>query len=57
MSKKLLTDTTIGQQWAVLKEYYDIVATLRSPESDAATNLTTLAQEYPWFRTETILLS
>jgi hypothetical protein len=48
---------TIGQQWAVLKEYYDIVATLRSPESDAATNLTALAQEYPWFRAETILLS
>ena len=47
---------TVGQQWAVLKGYYEIVADLRRPDSDAETNLTALAQRHAWFREETIVL-
>jgi hypothetical protein len=48
---------TVGQQWAVLKGYYEIVADLRRPDSDAETNLMALAQRHAWFREETIVLS
>jgi hypothetical protein len=47
---------TVGQQWAVLKHYYQVVADLRRPDSNAETNLTALAKQQAWFREETISL-
>lgn len=47
---------TVGQQWAVLKHYYQVVTDLRRPDSNAETNLTALAQQRAWFREETISL-